>query len=75
MTVPVPAECALAGDGGQKELAFGGGEHHRSLVAAFGHDIDLLGRLPLQFHDLGLGQFHRALNRHDDTSYLTVTVH
>jgi hypothetical protein len=31
--------------------------------------------LSLQFHQLGLGQFHRALHRLDDTSYSNVTVH
>jgi hypothetical protein len=31
--------------------------------------------LPLQFHEFGLSQFHRALHRHDDTSYLNVTGH
>jgi len=31
--------------------------------------------LPLQFHQFDLGQFHRVLHRHDDTSFLNVTVH
>jgi pimeloyl-ACP methyl ester carboxylesterase len=30
--------------------------------------------LPLQFHEFGLSQFHRALHRHDDTSSSNVTV-
>ena len=32
-------------------------------------------RLSLKFHALAWGQFHHALHRHDDTTYLNVTVH
>ena len=31
--------------------------------------------LPLQFHAFALGQFHHALHRRDDTSFLSVTAH